>query len=387
VPGCGGAGAPVYQNYDDGLVDCGGQSIGQRGASSGECRNASFPDDRNPRWLHIGLLAMTITHRRVSADEHGLRVDRWFKVNFPAVTHAYLNKLLRTGQVRVDGSRVKGNSRLEEGQDVRVPPLAFDRRPVDAADEDLRPLTKEERALFRSMILYEDEDLYVLNKPEGLAVQGGAKTHRHIDGLLMGLAADLGERPRLVHRLDRDTSGVLVIAKRRLIASSLGRLFATRSVKKIYWAVVKGVPKPAQGRIDVPLVKSATTEGDRVHAAEFHDQAEAQHAVTNYAIIDKAPPVLSWVTLKPVTGRQHQLRAHMAHIGHPILGDNKYSGDTDLPEAIANKLHLHARRIVFPHPREGEVDVTAPLPKFMRQTWQFFGFDPDRYDEGPRTRP
>ena len=325
---------------------------------------------------------MSIAHRRVTADEDGLRVDRWFKVNYPAVTHAYLNKLLRTGQVRVDGARVKGNSRLEQGQDVRIPPLAFDRRPVDAPHEELRPLTKEERALFRSMILHEDKDLYVLNKPEGLAVQGGTKTHRHIDGLLMGLAAELGERPRLVHRLDRDTSGVLVIAKRRSVASSLGRLFATRSVKKIYWAAVKGVPKPSQGRIDVPLVKSATREGDRVHAAKAGNEGEAQRAVTNYAVIDKAPPALSWVTLKPVTGRQHQLRAHMAHIGHPILGDSKYGGDIDLPEAIANKLHLHARRIIFPHPRGGEVDITAPVPKFMRQTWQFFGFDPDRYDEG-----
>jgi 23S rRNA pseudouridine955/2504/2580 synthase len=269
---------------------------------------------------------------------------------------------------------------------VRVPPLAFDRRPVDAPDEDLRPLTKEESALFRSMILHEDKDLYVLNKPEGLAVQGGTKTHRHIDGLLMGLAAELGERPRLVHRLDRDTSGVLVIAKRRSVASSLGRLFARRSVKKIYWAAVKGVPKPGQGRIDVPLVKSATREGDRVHAAGADNQAEAQRAVTNYAVVDKAPPALSWVTLKPVTGRQHQLRAHMAHIGHPILGDTKYGGDIDLPEAIVNKLHLHARRIIFPHPSGGEVDITAPLPKFMRQTWQYFGFDPDRYDEGPQTR-
>jgi 23S rRNA pseudouridine955/2504/2580 synthase len=332
-----------------------------------------------------GEAELSITHRRVTADEDGLRVDRWFKVNYPAVTHSYLNKLLRTGQVRVDGARVKGNSRLEQGQDVRIPPLAFDRRPVDAPNEELRPLTKEERALFRAMVLHEDKDLYVLNKPEGLAVQGGTKTHRHIDGLLMGLAAELGERPRLVHRLDRDTSGVLVIAKRRSVASSLGRLFATRSVKKIYWAAVKGVPKPAQGRIDVPLVKSQTRDGDRVHAAEAGNEAEAQRAVTNYAVIDKAPPALSWVTLKPVTGRQHQLRAHMAHIGHPILGDSKYGGDIDLPEAIANKLHLHARRITFPHPRGGEVDITAPVPKFMRQTWQYFGFDPDRYDEGLET--
>jgi 23S rRNA pseudouridine955/2504/2580 synthase len=327
----------------------------------------------------------TITHRRVKADEHGLRVDRWFRLNYPAVTHAYLNKLLRTGQVRVDGARVKGNERLAEGQDVRIPPLAFDRRAADRTASGARPLTKEERALFSSMILYEDDDLYVLNKPEGLAVQGGTKTHRHIDALLLGLSAELGERPRLVHRLDRDTSGVLVIAKKRLIAASLGRLFSTRSVRKVYWAAVKGVPKPAQGRIDVPLVKTGTSEGDRVLAAE-QDSEEAQRAVTHYAVIDKAPPALAWVSLRPVTGRQHQLRAHMAHIGHPILGDPKYRGDEDLPDAISNKLHLHARRIGFPHPRGGKVDITAPLPRFMCETWKFFGFDPDRYDEGPESR-
>jgi 23S rRNA pseudouridine955/2504/2580 synthase len=201
----------------------------------------------------------------------------------------------------------------------------------------------------------------------------------------MGLSAELGDRPRLVHRLDRDTSGVLVVAKKRFIASSLGRLFSSRAVRKIYWAAVKGLPKPAQGRIDVPLVKSATMEGDRVTAAE-EGQEQAQRAVTLYSVIDKAPPTLAWASLRPITGRQHQLRAHMAHIGHPILGDNKYGGDKDLPEAVANKLHLHARRITFPHPKGGTVDVTAPLPKFMRQTWTYFGFDPDRYDEGPEAR-
>lgn len=326
-----------------------------------------------------------IIHRRVKADEQGLRVDRWFRLNYPAVTHAYLNKLLRTGQVRVDGARVKGNDRLAEGQDVRIPPLAFDRRPVDETGAEARPLTREERALFSSMILYEDEDLYVLNKPEGLAVQGGTKTHRHIDALLIGLSAKLGERPRLVHRLDRDTSGVLVVAKRRLIASSLGRMFSTRSVRKVYWAAVKGVPKPLQGKIDVALAKIGTSEGDRVLAAGRSSE-EGQRAITHYAVIDKAPPALAWVSLRPVTGRQHQLRAHMAHIGHPILGDVKYGGDKEVPDAIRNKLHLHARRISFPHPRGGMVDVTAPLPRFMRETWNYFGFDPDRYDEGPEGR-
>ena len=321
-----------------------------------------------------------VAHRKVTRDEDGIRLDRWFRIHYPQVTFAYLNKLARTGQLRVDGKRVKPNARVSEGSEIRVPPLAFETRPADAPGK-ARPLTKEERALFDSMVLHEDKDIYVLNKPPGLAVQGGTKTHRHIDGLLIGLAADLKERPRLVHRLDRETSGVLVVAKRRAVASALGKLFATRNVRKIYWAAVKGVPKPPQGRIDVALIKAAGPDGDRVRAAR-KDEEEAQRAVTYYSVIDKAPPVVAWVSLKPSTGRQHQLRAHMAHIGHPIIGDDKFEGNIGLPAALPNRLHLHARRITFPHPRGGTVDVTAPLPPHMRETWQLFGFDPERYDEG-----
>jgi 23S rRNA pseudouridine955/2504/2580 synthase len=312
-----------------------------------------------------------------------MRLDRWFKLHFPQVTFAYLNKLTRTGQVRVDAARAKTSTRLEADQEIRVPPLAFDRRPAGMPKTELKPLSKEERRLFADMILHEDKDIYVLNKPSGLAVQGGTKTHTHLDGLLMGLSAELGERPRLVHRLDRDTSGVIVVAKRRAVAASLGKLFATRNVQKIYWAGVIGVPKPLQGKVDVPLVKAAGPEGDRVRAVSDDDE-QGQRALTRYAVIDKAPPAIAWVSLKPSTGRQHQLRAHMAHIGHPIIGDIKYGGHSQaLPEELQKKLHLHARRIVFPHPRGGTADVTAPLPSHMRETWNYFGFDPDRYDEGP----
>ncbi|MFL5259392.1 MAG: RluA family pseudouridine synthase [Hyphomicrobiales bacterium] len=321
-----------------------------------------------------------VVQRQVSADEEGMRLDRWFHAHYPQVTFAYLNKLARTGQVRIDGRRAKPNSRLAEGQEIRIPPLAFEARPADLAPAEVPPLTSEERRLFEDMILYEDKDLYVLDKPAGLAVQGGTRMHRHIDGLLIGLAADLKERPRLVHRLDRETSGVLVVAKRRAVAASLGKLFATRAVHKIYWAAVKGVPKPGQGKIDIPLLKAAGPDGDRVRAAT-PGEGDAQRAVTHYNVVDKAPPVIAWVSLKPSTGRQHQLRAHMAHLGHPIIGDGKYGGDEGLPAAIPNKLQLHARRIVFPHPRGGTVDVTAPLPPHMRETWGLFGFDPDRYDD------
>jgi len=315
----------------------------------------------------------------VAPDEAGMRLDRWFKVHFPQVTFAYLNKLTRTGQVRVAGARAKTSTRLEAEQEIRVPPLAFDKRPADTPKADVKPLTREERRLFDSMVIHEDRDIFVLDKPSGFAVQGGTKTHRHLDGLLMGLGAELGERPLLVHRLDRDTSGIIVVAKRRAVAAALGKLFATRAVKKTYWAVVHGVPKPPQGRIEVALIKAKSLDGDRMRASREGEEDDEQRAVTHYAVIDKAPPVAAWVSLKPVTGRQHQLRAHMQHIGTPILGDGKYGGG-ELPDGVAPKLHLHARRIVFPHPRDGIVDVTAPLPPHMRQTFALFGFDPDRFD-------
>ena len=243
-------------------------------------------------------------------------------------------------------------------------------------------MTPQERRLFDSMVLFEDRDIFVLDKPSGLAVQGGSKTHHHLDGLLMGLGAELGERPLLVHRLDRDTSGIIVIAKRRSIAAALGKLFATRAVKKTYWAVVKGVPKPAQGRIEVALIKAKGPEGDRMRASREGEEEDEQRAVTFYSVVGKAPPVAAWVSLKPVTGRQHQLRAHMAHIGTPIMGDEKYGGLDDMPDDIDRKLHLHARRIIFPHPREGTIDITAPLPDHMLKSFALFGFDASRFEEG-----
>lgn len=324
-------------------------------------------------------MSAEVKRYEVSADEDGMRLDRWFKVHFPQVTFAYLNKLTRTGQVRVGAGRVKTNARLVKGQDIRVPPLDFDRRPADAPKEDVAPLTAKERQLFNSMVIHEDRDLYVLNKPSGFAVQGGTKTHTHLDGLLMGLGVEFGERPLLVHRLDRDTSGVIVVAKRRAVASALGKMFATRVVKKTYWAVVKGIPSPAQGRIDVALIKARSEDGDRMRASKAGEEEDEKDAVTQYAVLGKSNGV-SWLSLKPQTGRQHQLRAHTAHIGTPILGDNKYGGDLDMPEGVANRLHLHARRIVFPHPREGIVDVTAILPQHMIDTFEKFGFDAGRFD-------
>jgi 23S rRNA pseudouridine955/2504/2580 synthase len=321
--------------------------------------------------------------KEVSDAEDGMRLDRWFKTHYAALPHSRLEKLLRTGQVRVDGGRAKASTRLAAGQTIRVPPLP-DVAPPPAPRH---ALSKADRAFLASITLYEDDDLLVLNKPSGIAVQGGSKTTHHIDRLLEGMGDGPETRPRLVHRLDRDTSGVLVIAKRRSVAAKLGRAFQTRSVRKIYWALVKGVPKPPQGKVEAALVKAAGPEGDRVRKARPGEQDVAQSAVTHYAVVDRAGQSVAFVSLKPVTGRQHQLRAHMAIIGNPILGDEKYRGDLDMPEGGARKLHLHARRISFPHPSgEGVVDVTAPLPEHMRQSFALFGFgEAERSDGGRET--
>jgi len=309
--------------------------------------------------------------RVVSRAEDGMRLDRWFKTHYASLPHSRLEKLLRTGQVRVDGGRAKASTRLAAGQTVRIPPLPDTPPPPMPA----QALSKADRAFLASITLYEDDDLLVLNKPSGIAVQGGTKTTHHVDRLLEGLGDGPETRPRLVHRLDRDTTGVLVIAKRRAIAAKLGRAFQTRSVRKIYWALVHGVPKPPQGKIDAALVKAGGPDGDRVRKARAGEQDIAQSAVTHYAVVDRAGQKVAFVSLKPVTGRQHQLRAHMAIIGHPILGDGKYQGDKNLPEGIPNRLYLHARRISFPHPSgEGIVDITAPLPEHMAKAFALLGF-------------
>lgn len=321
---------------------------------------------------------MPVETRHVSEDEDGMRLDRWFKAHYAGLPHSRLEKLLRTGQVRVDGGRAKASTRLEAGQTIRVPPLP-DVPPPPAAK---KALSKADRDFLRDITLYEDDDLLILNKPSGIAVQGGTKTTQHIDRLLEGMGDGPETRPRLVHRLDRDTSGVLVIAKRRAVAAKLGRAFQTRSVRKIYWALVTGVPKPPQGKIEAALVKATTPDGDRVRKARPGEQEQAQSAVTYYAVTDRAGQQVALVSLKPVTGRQHQLRAHMAILGHPILGDEKYPSGKELPEGIDRKLHLHARRIAFQHPSgEGVVDVTAPLSPHMEKAFAAFGFSPKGGDD------
>ena len=319
----------------------------------------------------------------VQPDEAGIRLDRWFKIHFPYITYGYLQKLLRSGQVRVDSKRVTANARLEPGSQIRVPKVVRDPPPAAPSLKPPPGLSKADRSLIEGMILFEDDHLFVLNKPFGLAVQGGSKTKRHIDGILEGMADRFGDRPRLVHRLDKDTTGVLLVAKHRDAAARLGKIFRTRSAAKTYWALVQGVPKPPQGKIEAALVKAAGPDGDRVRKSLPGEQKEAMHATTHYSVIDRVGQKAAWVSLKPVTGRQHQLRAHMSIIGHPIVGDDKYEGHINLPaENMVNKLHLHSRRLMLPHPFvPGEkLDVSAPLPPHMLETWELLGLDPARYD-------
>lgn len=319
---------------------------------------------------------------RVQSSEADMRLDRWFRVHFPEVGYTYLQKLLRSGQVRIDSKRAQANDRLTTGMEVRVPAIVRQPKKVVPGLKAALGVSKGDRDTIEKMIIFEDDSVIVLNKPFGLAVQGGTGTKKHIDGMLEGMADRFGgERPRLVHRIDRDTTGILLVAKTREAASRLGKTFQTRSAAKTYWALVNGVPKPPQGKIEAALVKASGPDGDRVRKARPGEQAEAMHATTHYSVIDQVARKAAWVSLKPVTGRQHQLRAHMHMIGHPIVGDNKYEGDVNMPaENIDKKLHLHARRLIIPHPKTGgKIDVTAPLPDHMRRSWDTLGFDSEMF--------
>jgi 23S rRNA pseudouridine955/2504/2580 synthase len=331
----------------------------------------------------------------IGEDEAGMRLDRWLHRRFPAVSNSHLMQIVRKGEVRVSGKRADVSTRLATGERVRVPPLRI--APQEGAA--VKRANPGDAEAIRAMIMFEDRDVMVLNKPFGLAVQGGSGTKRHIDGMLEALADKEGNRPVLVHRLDRDTSGVLLIAKSRKMAAELGEIFRSRRAKKIYWALVEGVPKPGQGRISMFLAKGegmgeARGQGradlERMRVAK-HGDPDAQHSLTLYAVVDKVAPRLAWLSMRPVTGRTHQLRAHCEEIGHPIVGDPKYNrrpvndpARNDplraVPPGLEPKLHLLARRLVLPHPRKGVIDVTAPLPEHMKKSFAMFGFDETERD-------
>ena len=305
-------------------------------------------------------------------------VIRFLEARFPQLSFSHIQRIVRKGELRVNGRRADSKDRLEEGQSVRIPPLRLDAPKVAGK---LSEAEQKTLAALKEMTLFEDDDVLVLNKPAGLAVQGGSGTTRHIDQMLEVMRDAKGQKPRLVHRIDKETSGCLLVAKTRFAATHLTGAFRHRSARKIYWALVAGVPKPKQGRISTYLAKEESEDDSIMRIAEHGDEG-ASHAVTYYAVVETAAQKLAWVSLKPVTGRTHQLRAHMAHIDHAIVGDPKYFNKQqwDLPGGLQNRLHLLARRIVIPHPRGGVIDASAPLPPHMQQSWNLLGFDAKRFD-------
>jgi 23S rRNA pseudouridine955/2504/2580 synthase len=313
--------------------------------------------------------------RAVSGDEAGLRLDRWFQRHFPELSHGALQKLLRTGQVRLDGKRVEGKDRVEPGQTVRLPPGVTAAPAKPEAAPKPRPLVSDrDAAEIQSLVIHRDDWVIALDKPSGLAVQGGSGTERHVDGMLDALRFGFEDRPRLVHRLDKDTSGLLLIARTGQAAKRLSESFRDRETEKLYWAVVVGVPPKMEGAIDLPLAKRP---GARDRETMQVDHEEGQKALTDFQVLDRAGKRAALLALWPRTGRTHQLRVHCAEIGCPILGDRKYGGEEALLSAVADsrRLHLHARRITLPHPSgKGELKVQAEPPPHFRRTVEAFGF-------------
>jgi 23S rRNA pseudouridine955/2504/2580 synthase len=326
---------------------------------------------------------MTVQTRMVSADEGDTRLDRWFRRHFPALTQGALQKMLRTGQVRVDGKRAEANTRLAAGQEIRIPPLPDGPAPVRAR-ATTQVDARDQKAL-EAMVIHRDAEVLVLDKPHGLPVQGGPGIAKHLDGMLDALRFDAAERPRLVHRLDKDTSGVLVLARTVAAAGKLAAAFRGRDVEKTYWAVTVGEPTPPAGRIDLPLVRQGGPRGERTAAAEPGDR-DAARAVTDFRTLDAVRRRAAWLELKPITGRTHQLRVHCAEaLGCPILGDGKYGGAGAHMEGLPGQLHLHARALRLPHPAGGVLEIAAPLPRHMKETFAFFGFEAPRTPKPRRT--
>lgn len=310
----------------------------------------------------------------VKADDDGIRIDRWFKRHFPHVGFGQLQRIMRKGEVRLDGKRVKGKERVEEGQVVRVPPLGEAQPQKPKQQQRLSPADIEE---VRSWVIYKDDDVIAINKPAGLPTQGGTGQSRHLDGMLDALRFDSKHRPRLVHRLDKDTSGALLLGRSPNAAGALAAAFQTKETDKRYFALVKGVPVPADGRIALKMEKAPIKGNERMVVTP-----DGKKSVTDYAVVEKAAMEAAWLSLKPHTGRTHQLRLHCAEMGHPIIGDGKYGGaEAFLTGSISRKMHLHSRFITFPHPDGGVVTVTAPLSEHMQASFDMLGFDVSNFED------
>ena len=306
----------------------------------------------------------------VKENDDGVRLDRWFKRHFPALGHGQLEKLLRKGQVRLDGKRVKSGARVIKGQKIRIPPLTLMERSQPKKNSNV---TDRDIDLLLQSVIHKDEHIIAINKPAGLAVQGGSGMSKHIDAMLNSLRFEMKERPKLIHRLDKNTSGVLLLARSASAASFLTRAFKTRDVHKIYWAIVVGLPKIKYGKIDISLEKQGGKFGEKVVADK-----NGKRALTYYRTVDNASNKSTWLAMMPETGRTHQLRVHCAELGTPILGDGKYGGTKAFfegAEGIDKQLHLHAKAIKFPHPDGGYFQVVSDLSPHMKRSWKYFGYD------------
>jgi 23S rRNA pseudouridine955/2504/2580 synthase len=314
-------------------------------------------------------MAAAVYSLPVTEEDGPVRLDRWLRRRFPHLGQGQVEKLIRTGQIRVDGARAKASDRLAVGQMVRIPPFPQGPPRREGA------ISEKDEAFVRSLVIHRDDDIIAINKPAGLAVQGGTKTTRHLDGLLDGLIFDAEARPKLVHRLDRDTSGVMLLARHPAAAAALSAAFRSRDTEKIYWAVTIGVPHPQLGEIrswikKSPGVKDADRELMRPAA---HREEGAVFAITDYVVLADARKA-AWVALKPLTGRTHQLRFHMTEIGTAIAGDPKYKCDRPAPGGLDHQLHLHARALRLPHPNGKSFSITAPLPPHLKRAFELFGF-------------
>ncbi len=330
-----------------------------------------------------------VEQRTVGSDEAEQRLDRWFRRQFPQVSQGRIEKMCRKGEIRVDGARVKASTRIAPGQRVRIPPLPEGKKAEDR-DSRPQPATIPPPAELLDAIVFRDDHMIILNKPPGLAVQGGSKQKHHLGAMLPGLRFGRDDDPRLVHRLDRDTSGLLVLARTGAAAAALGRAFRSKAVDKIYIAAVAGRPEPQAGTIRYGLVKAGGRGAEKmetVHPNQVTSTPGAKTAITDFAVIDQLGGRLAAVALRPVTGRTHQLRAHMAALGNPIAGDGKYGGrgqenlgdgwGAGLGGALSRKLHLHAVQLHLPHPVTGrKMHLHAPLPEHMVRTWDAVGWDP-----------
>ena len=310
-----------------------------------------------------------VASHTVAAGDAEARLDRWFKRHYPGLPYGRLAKLLRTGRIRVDGRRARPNQRLEPGQVVRVPPLPPD---ADAEAPPSGPVSEAEREAFAARVLYRDESVIAVNKPHGLPSQGGTRVPRSVDDLAHALCPDDAQRPRLVHRLDKDTSGVLLLARTANAATALGRAMREGWARKVYWAVTAGRPPHREGRVDVRLSKHKRGGGEKMGP-----DPKGKRAVTHYRELAATPSGLAWLALVPRTGRTHQLRVHASHLDAPILADGKYGGPAAYPEdVLPDKLHLHARELALPHPDDGTtLRLAAPLPDHMTETFAALGFD------------